>query len=518
MDKWIARWYSMLLAVGFAVPVYAQPVALRGPAPVPPGIDAPARRLPSPGRWQPPADERRRRPRTADAGRSARVPAPANLRATSGTPLTLGVSFEGVEFEGHSLDHVIATGPRSVLVATNEGLALRDKDGRLIASVRGLAAFFDSVRQPQEMVADPRVIYDPATERYFLAAIGLGTVTPCAPGTCVAHQFVAVSKGSTPATLDVRDWYFYALDATLEGDKPTARWADFVQLGLNDAVVVLTANMHSFDWGSPSVSKIRIVNKAQLVRGEPVTWTDFVDVKDPSTGVSAFRPAVHFDRTDTFFLLHGCYGDDARTVVVAAIRDPLTMPTFSFQAVPVDDCRTLPYSLPAQPHGRPLSFGAPGAVVYRNHTLWNAQSTIVEIDESTVGGVLWYRIDVREWPQAALRQSSVLAERDVHYFMPALIVDGSDNMAMIVARSSAMEAASIYYTGRLAGDPAGELRTPGLLKAGTASLSVEDDRYGDYFGAALDPTDGSAWLAGQFVSATTETTSWVARVTFGLIQ
>jgi hypothetical protein len=150
--------------------------------------------------------------------------------------------------------------------------------------------------------------------------------------------------------------------------------------------------------------------------------------------------------------------------------------------------------------------------VYRNHSLWNAQSTVADTDGSTVAGVLWYQIDVRAWPDATIRQSSVLAERGVHYFVPALIVDESDNMAMAVARSSAIEPASLYYTGRLANDPAGVLRTPALLKAGTASLSVEEDRYGDYFGAAVDPSDGSAWLVGQFVSGTTKTTSWVARV------
>jgi hypothetical protein len=512
MNTWISRLCcSMLVATGTAAPTYAQAVALRGPAPVAAGIDAPARRLPSPGRWQPPADESGRQPPTSDVVRSARVPLPPNLRATVGTPLPLGVSFEGVEFDGHSLDHVIAAGPGSVLVATNEGLALREKDGSVIASIRGLAAFFDSVRQPQEAVADPRVIYDPASERYFLAAIGVGSVNGCAPGTCVAHQFLAVSKRSMPASLDTGDWYFYALDATLEGDKPTARWADFVQLGLNDTVVVLTANMHAFGGRLPSVSKIRILNKAQLVRGEPVTWTDFVDVKDPSTGVSAFRPALHLDRTDQFFLLHGCSAD--QPVVVASIKDPLTSPTLSFQAVPVDGCRTVPYSLPAQPHGRPLSFGAPGAVVYRNQSLWNAQSTIAELDASTVAGVLWYQIDVRAWPRATVLQASVLAEPDVHYFMPALIVDDGDNMAMAMARSSAAEPASLYYTGRLASDDAGVLRAPALLKAGSASLIVEDDRYGDYFGAAVDPTDGSAWLVGQFVTGPTETTSWVARVT-----
>ncbi len=494
-----------------AAPVSAQPIALRGPAPVPPGIDAPTRRLPPPRRSGPP-HETSPGPPAAESEIRRTFSSPANVRAAGGPPLPLLASFEGAAFEGHSLDYVVAAGPQHLILATNDGLALKEKNGTVVASLRNMAAFFDSVRHPQEIVGDPRVIYDPGTERFFLAAIGVDSSNRCSPGMCVAHFFVAVSKRSAPAGLDVADWYFYALDATLDGATPTARWADFVQLGLNDTVVVLTANMNPFGGGSNSVNKIRILDKAQLVRGQPVSWTDFVDVKDPSSGQTGFRPALHYDRTDRFFLLRGCSNTGPSAVTVLEIRDALSSPSLSFQSIPVDGCQRLPYAIAQQPRGRPLSFGAPGAVVYRNKSLWNAESTVAETGGAQVSGVLWYQIDVAAWPAAAVVQTSVLAEADVYYFMPALIVDEADNLAMILARSSAVEAASLYYTGRLVSDPAGSLRAPALLKAGTASLFLEEDRYGDYFGAALDAIDGSAWLVGQFASGTTETTSWVGQV------
>jgi hypothetical protein len=79
-------------------------------------------------------------------------------------------SFEGAEYDGHSLDYEVAAGPQHLILATNEGLALKQKNGTVTASVRSMAAFFDSVRQPQELVGDPRVVYDVATERFFVAA------------------------------------------------------------------------------------------------------------------------------------------------------------------------------------------------------------------------------------------------------------------------------------------------------------------------------------------------------------
>jgi hypothetical protein len=422
-------------------------------------------------------------------------------------------SFEGAEYEGHSLDYDVAAGPRHLLLATNDGLALKEKNGTVVASLPNMSVFFDSVRQPQEGVGDPRVIYDAAAERFFVAAIGVQPTSRCVPGTCVAHFFVAVSKRPAPGSLDVADWYFYALDSTLDGTTPTARWADFVQLGYNDSVVVLTARMHAFGGGSPSGHKIRILDKAQLVRGAPVGWTDFVDVKDPSSGATGFAPVLHLDRTDRFFLVRGCWGTEPGAVTMLEIKDALSSPSVSFQSVPMDGCQTSPWVFAPQPGANPLSVGGPGAIVYRNNSLWNAEFTFVDTGDTRVAGVLWYQIDVGAWPATpAVVQTSVLAAADVHYFMPALIVDEADNLAMILGRSSAVEALSLYYTGRFTSDPAGLLRMPGLLKAGTASVSVAEDRVGDYYGAALDAADGSAWLVGQFASAATETTSWVGNV------
>lgn len=497
----------MLLVMCIAAPASGQNVALRGPAPVPPGIDAPTRRFPTPRRSRPP-HEASERPAAPDSERYRTFSSRVHVAATGGPPLPLLSSFEGAEYDGHSLDYEVAAGPRHLILATNDGLALKEKNGTVVASLPNMAAFFDSVRQPQESVGDPRVIYDVATERFFVAAIGVQPGSRCMPGSCVAHFFVAVSKRSSPASLDVSDWYFYALDSTLDGTTPTARWADFVQLGLNDTVVVLTARMHPFS-GSPSGNKIRILDKAQLVRGQPVSWTDFVDVKDSSSGATDFAPAQHFDRTDRFFLLRGCWNRD--TVTVLEIKDALSSPSLSFQSVPIDGCQRLAFIPAPQPSGNPLWVGGPGTVVYRNKSLWYAEFTVVDTGGTHVAGVLWYQIDVGAAAPAVV-QTSVLADADVHYFTPALIVDDADNLAMIMGRSSTAEALSLYYTGRLASDPAGSLRTPALLKAGTASLSVDEDRVGDYYGAALDATDGSAWLVGQFASARRETTSWVGKV------
>ena len=61
-----------------------------------------------------------------------------------------------------------------------------------------------------------------------------------------------------------------------------------------------------------------------------------------------------------------------------------------------------------------------------------------------------------------------------------------------------------------------------LLKAGTATLTLPPSRdgnsiaYGDYFGAALDPVDGTAWVVGEFVSAPNVIATWIGQIALKL--
>ena len=135
----------------------------------------------------------------------------------------------------------------------------------------------------------------------------MGGNPDCSPGTCLSHYLLAVSKSSSPQTLEPDDWYFYALDRTLDQYTATTNWGDFDHLSMNDDVVVITSSMYSFEDGSPQGPKIRILDKSKLIHGEPVTtWTDFVGLRDPASGDLIFNrvfPAIQFGDPETFFLV-----------------------------------------------------------------------------------------------------------------------------------------------------------------------------------------------------------------------
>jgi hypothetical protein len=219
----------------------------------------------------------------------------------SSSAVTVIASFAGTEktFGASPPDLGIAAAPGVLVLSTNDSVSLLKKTGTPVRST-SLAAFFDGVKRPTQNVFDPRVLFDTTSNRFFLSATGFD----CTSDPCVSDIFLAVSKSAGPKTLDSADWYFYSFDATLDGATPTAARADFPTFGINGPVVVFAFQMLSRD-GAFEKEKIRVLNKSKLVRGQAVSWVDFIGMTDPLDGSVSryFRAAVHLDGSPTFFLV-----------------------------------------------------------------------------------------------------------------------------------------------------------------------------------------------------------------------
>jgi hypothetical protein len=110
-----------------------------------------------------------------------------------------------------------------------------------------------------------------------------------------------------------------------------------------------------------------------------------------------------------------------------------------------------------------------------------------------------------------------------YYYYPAVMVDGSNNLYVVFNRSSSTECVGIRYTGRLATEPNNTLQPGVLLKAGVASYVRLDDfgrnRWGDYSGIALDPSDSNkVWIAGEYVSNVDTWATWIGEVSFSFVK
>jgi hypothetical protein len=435
----------------------------------------------------------------------------------------LSTNFNGIDYTGSfPPDPVLAAGPSNLVLSTNGSVTIRDKTGSVVAST-SLSAFFSSVRALSENTFDPKVVFDTGSNRFFLAAVGMIDNPSCTAGTCVSHFFLAVSKTANPTTTGSGDWYFYAFDATLDGPTPTTNWADFPGLGVDNNVVVLTANMFTFKDESFQSAKIRILDKSVLIAGGSVTWTDFFAMRDPGTGFTSFtlQPALTFGSPGTFFLVSASQTSGSCNLVVWGIQSPLSSPTLSARTATAGGTCDFPPNAKQLGGGTPLDTGDTRLLnaVYRNGSLWTAHSIQTNFGSVNVSAIRWVQINLGNWPNSvSLTQDNTFGADNFWYFYPAIMVDASNTLAIAFARSGASEFASARYTGRLGTDAANTLEPSALLKAGTANYLRLDsggtNRWGDYYGIGLDPSDGSFWFLGEYAAAPSEWGTWVARLEF----
>ena len=435
----------------------------------------------------------------------------------------LSNNFNGISYTGWvPPDPVLAAGPNNLVLVTNGSVTIRDKTGALVAST-SLESFFSSVRASGENAFDPKVVFDTGSSRFFLAAVGRISNTGCTAGNCVSHFFLGVSKSSNPASTGSSDWYFYNFDATLDGSTATTNWADFPGLGVDGNVVVLTANMFSFSSSSFQKAKIRIFDKSVLITGGSVTWTDFVDMLDPSTGLKAFtfQPALTFGNPGTFFLVHASRSSVLCDLIVWGIENTLSSPTLSSSTATASGTCANPPDAEQLGGGTPLDTGDKRLYnsVYRNNSLWTAQSIQMNFGSGNVSAIRWVEIDVASWSSSvSFIQDATFGADGIWYFYPNVMADASSNLAIVLARSSTSEYGSVYYTGRQGAEAASTLQPSELLKAGAANYtqldSLSRNRWGDYLGIGLDPSDGSFWILGEYAVASNQWGTWVGNFSF----
>lgn len=447
-------------------------------------------------------------------------------------PLRLSIDFNGVDriFGGMPPDITIAAGPRSLVLSSNDSVTIRDKSGGQIATAE-LNRFFSSVKTDRERLIDPTVYFDPDSYRFFLVASGAyRDDSNCGLGACVGHIFLAASKTDSPASTEERDWYFYAFDATIEAGVRTRNFPDQTRVAADDRIAVIVSSQFRFADHGDQHPMIRILDKSRVIRGAADTWTDFVGMQNPNgSRAQQFMPVHPLDRpaTGTTFVLNalgcdlGVWGIEDASVsprLIYRLAQPLIQPS------PNRTC--------AQPPNAPQPGAAPPlqlanvptlqvGPVYRSGSIWATEHIRANYGSGDVSAIRWVQIDVSKWPASVrIVQDGTFGADGTWHFFPALTVDPSNNVAIVYGRSNTREFPSAYYTGRLWTDPPNTLRPGALLKAGEASQNHwTGDRsgtqmYGDYFGAALDPVNHSAWIIGEYVKTPDKWGTWVGNIRF----
>jgi hypothetical protein len=429
----------------------------------------------------------------------------AQFMPLSSTPVILK-NFQGNTPTGAiPPDPIMAVGPNHIIGMVNSSFKIWDKEGNLLKNI-SLDSWFSNVAVSVGF-SDPQVHYDPNVHRWFMS--GLGAAAPY-------HLLISVSDDDNP----LGTWYNWGMLAGL-GDSVTNNLPDYPQVGFDDSSIVITTR----DFGTGFYSRVRILPKAQFLTNSagPITWADYWDFREPqhpNVALDGIRPSFMYGNPGVHFLINASPYSLGTFFTVWTIKYPLTDSSITGQNVPVVEYSSSPN--PSQLGGNTVLLEGGGSAirhkaVYRDSSLWVVHS----IASGTGGAYSAVRyVRLNPFTHTNLEDEAMGVEGAWHFYA-ALMVDGEKNVVVTYTRSSTSEYPGAYVSGRRNGDAPG-LAPSVLIKAGDAHYEAVGggrNRWGDYNGVGLDPSDStSIWVNTEYAALPTDNWStWIAQVKMGPI-
>ena len=141
-------------------------------------------------------------------------------------------------------------------------------------------------------------------------------------------------------------------------------------------------------------------------------------------------------------------------------------------------------------------------LAYRNFGKYEGLVTNQSVEASPgVAGVRWYEIRRTNGVYSLYQQGTYAPADGVHRWMGSIAQDRQGNMALGYSVVNGVDVyPGIRYTGRLAGDPLGQMTLgEGIIINGTGVQTTTNSRWGDYTSMNIDPTDDCTfWYVNEY--------------------
>lgn len=469
-------------------------------------------------------------------------------------PLTPGLSQqgEGFDFDDNAVvnggflfippDPYVAAGPEHVLYVGNVYVEWRLKNPLVAApqAQMSLDALFAGTPGmipavvPTNMF-DPKCIYDQHSGRFIVI------VLQRTAGTATSRILVAVSKTSDPNA----GWWRHSILSTLTIGG-VARWADYPGVAIDDEALYITNNMFSAA-GAYAGPRLWIVQKPTTYAGPDGSITSAVYDFFGATGngglATTTMPTHMFGAEPVgvgTFLVSAGYSDGLNeAVMVHRVDNPTGVVAFNAQLLGVGNTTADPSAVPAA-----SQLGTTRTIatiplrcmnaVWRNNNLYAVNTLRPPAGvNSTQATAHWYRFDTLALAALTVADQGDIGGEDLgantHTWVPQVMVDKCDNMAVGFSASNGGIYAGAYYATRAFSDPPGTIGPTGTLALGTdyyirtfSSSLTAASRWGDYSGLALCPVDDATfYVYNEYpgargtpttVGGVTEDGRWLTRV------
>jgi len=130
-------------------------------------------------------------------------------------------------------------------------------------------------------------------------------------------------------------------------------------------------------------------------------------------------------------------------------------------------------------------------------------------------GVRWYEVRVPRAGSPSVAQQGTYAPADgLWRWMGSVAMDNDGNIGLAYSASGPTNFPSVRYTGRTAGDPAGQMtQTEQIAHTGTGPQTEVEGRWGDYSDLTVDPVDDCTfWYAQEYLGDNLVLGAWRTRI------
>jgi hypothetical protein len=462
----------------------------------------------------------------------ARGPIAPQPPAPLGPPV-VGLGFDGFNFDDNPVenagfyfippDPIGAAGTDRVIAVVNTMIEARTKAGALLWR-DGLSGFFAPLG-PANWGFDPKIVWDHYENRFVVITLEKVEAAPAAnPSPAnTSRLLIAVSKTATPASATAADWWYTATSGkfVLGGFD---YWSDYPGFEVDEEAVYITNNLFQFaPLGGYGGVRLWILNKG-VVGGFYGGGAAAITVHDPYAGggiATTTMPALVFGAggagagIGTYLVSYsGLSAGGIEAVQVVRVNNPLGAVSFAQEYVSVGDIDNTAAAMPDAPQLGTATLIETNDrraldAVWRSNQLWLTTTLVPGAGpDSGQATAHWIRLSTAAVPAPiTLADQGDIGGEDIavgaYTFFPAVAVNSALNAMFGFSASATPIFAGAYVTGREAVDAPGTVQATQTIRAGVdfyiRTFGEPRNRWGDYSGIGLDPTDDSFfWVFNEY--------------------
>jgi hypothetical protein len=341
---------------------------------------------------------------------------------------------------------------------------------------------------------DPIVLYDRHADRFFISQFNFFP----------NRMLLAVSQTNDPTGA----WYAYSFNfgSTFPDYPKFSIWWDgyYMTSNSNKTAIVfnrakmlagdVTAEMVSLNTPGLVTSGFTSVLPCDADGDLPPAGTPcyFFNLEDDSWGAPVDRIKIYKMTTD--------WVNTSNTAVTLS----QTLPTDPFDWLLGSGWDNVPQTGTTQKLD-----GMLGILLFRaQHTRWVDHNSIVLCHGVDVGsnhaGLRWYELRDANDGVFSIFQQGTWSPDAAHRFMGSIAMDNDGNIGMGYCVSDVAGGGypGLRYTGRLNGDPPGQMTVQEVTAQNGAGVQTGVNRYGDYSHLSLDPDGQTFWFTGEYIGGT----------------